>query len=70
MNTRHVTVTKEPGECFGFVIHSSLRADDTFKVGNLIKSFILIIIRDLFTYYVSKNVSQLPLASHVLTSSV
>ena len=29
-------MTKEPEECFGFVIHSSLRAEDTFKVGQVV----------------------------------
>lgn len=35
-NTRNVTVTKEPDECFGFVINSSLKADDTFKIGKVV----------------------------------
>ena len=29
---RNVTVTKEPDDCFGFVINSSLKAGDTFKI--------------------------------------
>lgn len=36
VNMRNVTVTKEPEECFGFVIHSSLRAEDTFKIGQVV----------------------------------
>eukprot|EP00116_Pleurobrachia_bachei_P007166 sb/3467428/ len=36
VNMRNVTVTKGPGECFGFVISSSLRADDTFKVSEIV----------------------------------
>ena len=36
VNMRNVTVTKGPDECFGFVIHSSLRAEDTFKIGQVV----------------------------------
>ena len=36
MNMRNVTLTKEPEDGFGFVIHSSLRAEDTFKIGKVV----------------------------------
>ncbi|XP_063685341.1 membrane-associated guanylate kinase, WW and PDZ domain-containing protein 1-like isoform X2 [Bolinopsis microptera] len=36
VNMRNVTLTKEPEDGFGFVIHSSLRAEDTFKIGKVV----------------------------------